>query len=320
MSDAGTPLTAPALAGSSVNVSLAPHGTAIIEAPNVGSLLQRYGQFSLPSGVYGYGVFRSSAPGRPDQEAVVPFSDAEATSNRLTWDETAFTSSVAIVNPSSTAATVAVTVWDANGNIIGTSSIYLLPNGKTESALRTLPGLAGMVGMRAQRNLRCPRGKEMWPYWDCVLARLPSHPFRRRFSSESGSPALLRSVLLAGEIETAAALGSDAITLEERRGIPLPDLGEACGRERITNLVSRPTDLFHSLRVSPPKAAFLYKPLAITPSPSAARQVAGYMDLGQDRFHDGLVSGFDIIAITSKHAGRNIRRATNRALCGPLCT
>jgi len=148
VSDAGTPLTVPALGGSTANVNLGPHGTAIIEAPNVGSLSQGYAGFTLPSGVYGYGVFRHSATGLPDQEAVVPFSDANGTSNTLTWDETNLITAVAIVNPSLTAATVAVTLWDENGNTIGTSSISLPPNGKTEAELRTLPGLSGMVGQR----------------------------------------------------------------------------------------------------------------------------------------------------------------------------
>jgi len=148
VSDAGTPLTVPALGGSTTNVILRPHGTAIIEAPNVGSLSQGYAGFTLPSGVSGYGVFRHSATGLPDQEAVVPFSDANGTSNTLTWDETNLITAVAIVNPSLTAATVAVTLWDENGNTIGTSSILLPPNGKTEAELRTLPGLSSMVGQR----------------------------------------------------------------------------------------------------------------------------------------------------------------------------
>jgi len=148
VSDAGTLLTVPALGGSTTNVNLRPHGTAIIEAPNVGSLSQGYAGFTLPSGVSGYGVFRHSATGLPDQEAVVPFSDANGTSNTLTWDETNLITAVAIVNPSLTAATVAVTLWDESGNTIGTSSISLPPNGKTEAELRTLPGLSGMVGQR----------------------------------------------------------------------------------------------------------------------------------------------------------------------------
>ena len=148
VSDTGAPLVAPAIGGAVTQVNLAAYGTAIIEAPNVGSLQEGYVQFALPNGVYGYGVFRQCIAGRADQEAVVPFSDASATSNTLTWDETNFTTAVAIVNPSSSAANVAVTLWDENGNTIGTSSIPLAANSKTESTLRNLPGLGGMVGKR----------------------------------------------------------------------------------------------------------------------------------------------------------------------------
>ena len=148
VSDAGTPLTVSSLGGSTTQVNLAARGTAILEAPNTGSLLEGYASFALPAGVYGYGVFRQSVAGRPDQEAVVPFSDAGATSNTLTWDETSFVTAVAIVNPSSTAATVAINLWDDNGNAIGTSMVALAAGGKTESTLRTLPGLSGMVGQR----------------------------------------------------------------------------------------------------------------------------------------------------------------------------
>jgi hypothetical protein len=108
--------------------------------------------------VYGYGVFRQSVAGRPDQEAVVPFSDASAISSTLTWDESNFVTAVAIVNPSSTAETVAVTLWDENGNAIGTSSIALAPATKTEAALRTLPGLSGMVGNRGSARFTASAG------------------------------------------------------------------------------------------------------------------------------------------------------------------
>jgi hypothetical protein len=156
--DAGTPLTVPSVGGATAQVNLAAYGTAIIEAPNVGSLLQGYAAFTLPAGVYGYGVFRQSVAGRPDQEAVVPFSAASAVSDTLTWDETNFITAVAIVDPSSTAATVAVTLWDENGNTIGTSSIPLASNSKTETALRTLPGLSGMVGLRGSAQFTATGG------------------------------------------------------------------------------------------------------------------------------------------------------------------
>ena len=156
--DTGKPLTVPSVGGSTTQVSLAAYGTAIVEAPNAGSLVQGYAAFALPSGVFGYGVFRASVPGQPDQEAVVPFSDAGAVSNTLTWDETSFTTSVAIVNPSATAANVTVTVWDENGSTIGTASVALPPYNKTATELRSLPGLAGMLGKRGSAQFKVSAG------------------------------------------------------------------------------------------------------------------------------------------------------------------
>src|ERR1035441_5317817 len=152
--DAGTPLTVPSLGRSTTQVKLAAYGTAIIEAPNAGGLVQGYAAFTLPGGVFGYGVFR----GQGDQEAVVPLSDAAASSNTLTWDETNLTTAVAIVNPSPTAATVGVTLWDESGNTIGTSSVALPPNGKTAAALRSLPGLGGMLGKRGSAQFKVSTG------------------------------------------------------------------------------------------------------------------------------------------------------------------
>jgi P pilus assembly chaperone PapD len=156
--DAGTPLTVPSLGGSTTQVKLAAYGTAVVEAPNVGSLIQGYAAFTLPGGVFGYGVFRDSVAGQSDQEAVVPLSDAGASSNTLTWDETNLTTAVAIVNPSPTAANVGVTLWDENGNTIGTSSVALPPNGKTAAALRNLPGLSGMLGKRGSAQFKVSTG------------------------------------------------------------------------------------------------------------------------------------------------------------------
>jgi hypothetical protein len=145
-SDAGTPMAVPSLGGSSKNVSLSAGGTAVVEAPNAGSLNEGYVSVNLPVGVIGYGVFRQSVPGQADQEAVVPFSEAVSTASSFAFDETAFTTGVAIVNPSLLATTVAVTLIDSDGNVIGTATVNLQPYNKTELALKTLSGLAGMVG------------------------------------------------------------------------------------------------------------------------------------------------------------------------------
>jgi len=156
--DAGAPLNVPALGGSTTNVNLAAYGTALIEAPNVGSLVQGYAAFTLPAGVFGYGVFRQSVAGQQDQEAVVPLCGTGATANTLTWDETTFVTSVAVVNPSFTATNVTVTLYDESGNTIGNSLLSLSPNSKTATTLRSLPGLSGMIGKRGSARFSVSAG------------------------------------------------------------------------------------------------------------------------------------------------------------------
>jgi hypothetical protein len=52
----------------------------------------------------------------------------------------------------------AITVLDTNGNTIGTSSVALQPNSKTEATLDGLPGLNGMVGNRGSAQFTVSTG------------------------------------------------------------------------------------------------------------------------------------------------------------------
>jgi hypothetical protein len=144
--DDGNPLNIPAL-GSSVTVNLPGRGTALVEAPNVGSLVQGYVSASLPTGVTGFGVFRQSVPGINDQEAVVPLSDTTATTSTLVFDETKYITAVAVVNLSSASNTITAIARDKQGNIIGTGNIPLGPNAKRAVVLKQITGLAGIAGM-----------------------------------------------------------------------------------------------------------------------------------------------------------------------------
>jgi hypothetical protein len=155
--DNGTPLTVPGL-GASTTVNVPALGSAIVEAPNSGPLTQGYATFTLPPGVSGYGVFRQSVTGRPDQEAVVPFATANASTSTLAWDDTAFTTSVAMVNAGPVAATISITLWDNNGHVVGTSSVALPPYQKTAGPLRSYRGLAGMAGLRGRAQFAATSG------------------------------------------------------------------------------------------------------------------------------------------------------------------
>jgi hypothetical protein len=154
----GNPLTVPALGGSSVAVSLAARGTTVIQAPNVGSLVQGYVSVALPYGVTAYGVFRQSVPGQQDQEAVVPLSGTTATTSTLLFDDTNYTTGVAVVNLASVSTTISVTAYSNQGNVIGTSNIPLAANAKTAVVLRDLPGLAPLAGSLGSVDFAAPIG------------------------------------------------------------------------------------------------------------------------------------------------------------------
>jgi len=152
VADGGTALMVPSLGGPSATVQIPAGGTATIEAPNVGTTtFQGYAVFTLPPGVTGYGVFRQTSPGRPDQEAVVPFASSTTTSRTLLFDETnRLVTAVAIVNPSAAPVTVVVNATDTNGNTLGSAAIPLGAHNKMESAMDMISGLSNMFGHRGR--------------------------------------------------------------------------------------------------------------------------------------------------------------------------
>jgi hypothetical protein len=146
--DDGNPLTVPAIGGASTTINLPPQGTAIVEAPNVGALVQGYASVFLPSGVISYGIFRKSAAGVADQEVTVPLSTAASTHRSLIFDDTNYVTAVAMVDPSPVANVVTISVRDDTGELIGSATQVLQANSKVAAVLRDLPGLAGVAGKR----------------------------------------------------------------------------------------------------------------------------------------------------------------------------
>jgi hypothetical protein len=151
-------MNVPSAGGASAVVSIPPYGTKIVEALNAGGVTEGWATFSPPTGVIGYGVLRQSVPGRADQEAVVPFSGATVTSSALIWDDTAFTTAVAIVNPSAVNTTVTVTVYNDQGQTIGTASIPLNAGNHMATILRNVSGLSSMVGKRGYATFTVSSG------------------------------------------------------------------------------------------------------------------------------------------------------------------
>ena len=110
-------------------------GTALIQAQNTGDLQQGWATWDMPAGVVGYGVFRQAVPGRPDQEAVVPFSTTSGTRASLIYDDSNLTTGLAIWYNGSSSATVTLTARDESGAQIGTGTVTLSPGTKTAFAL-----------------------------------------------------------------------------------------------------------------------------------------------------------------------------------------
>jgi hypothetical protein len=156
-SESGTALTVPNV-GSTSTVSLAARGTAIILADNTGPLTQGWASLDLPDGVIGYAVFRQILSGVPDQEAVVPFSSANATTTTLVFDETDFVTGVGILNPSSSDTTVTMTARGPDGTVLGTSTLPLAAKNKTAIALQARAELAAIIGKRGSVDFTVSTG------------------------------------------------------------------------------------------------------------------------------------------------------------------
>ncbi len=157
----GSPLQVP-LAGigsvSSQSINLNSGATAVLQAPNTGTLVQGWAEAILPPGVVGYAVLRQSIPGRADQEAVVPFTPESSQSADLIYDDIGLTSSVAIVNPGSQQTSVAITLHASDGSQIGSSQLLLPARAKEAFVLTDLPGLAAATDQRGWANFSVTSG------------------------------------------------------------------------------------------------------------------------------------------------------------------
>lgn len=103
-------------------------------------------------------VFRQSVSGRADQEAVVPFSEDSRQTAYLSWDDTALTTAMAVVNPESSATAVTIAVYGNDGAQIGTVTLNLAAHNRVAFNLRDQPGMAGVTGKRGMARLSVATG------------------------------------------------------------------------------------------------------------------------------------------------------------------
>lgn len=144
---------------STQTVTLSGNSTSILELNNVGDLTQGWAEATLPAGVTGYAVFRQSVSGRADQEAVVPLSDDSKSKYTMIWDDTGFTTALAIVNPDDATQQVTLTAYDASGNSVGSATVSLTHDNKTAVVMRNIQQLAGVAGKRGSVVVSVPSGK-----------------------------------------------------------------------------------------------------------------------------------------------------------------
>lgn len=144
----GSALTVPGINGSSAAVNLGPHGTGVVEVPNVGPLTQGWVQIESPEGVIGYGIFRQALQGVNPQEGVVPLSSSNSAGSFIVFDETDFTTAVAVLNPGAAPVTVTVVARDDTGAEIGRFSLPLNPRQRDAFVVRDRPAMTAMRGKR----------------------------------------------------------------------------------------------------------------------------------------------------------------------------
>ncbi len=143
---------------STQTVNIPARGAISLEAPNSGTLQRGWTKLTLPAGVTGYGLFRQTVAGRPDQEAVIPLSEDSRQSANMVWDDIFFTTSMSVLNPEDAAATVTLSVFAGNGTQIGTVNLNLPARSLQAFNLREQPGLAGVTGKLGTLRLSVPAG------------------------------------------------------------------------------------------------------------------------------------------------------------------
>ena len=97
----------------------------------------------------GYAIFRQTPNSGSPSEGTVPLQSQSSSTITLPYDNTAgFVMGVALANLLTSSANVTATMWDANGNRLGTQTITIAGNGHTSFVLPIqLPVTAGRLGI-----------------------------------------------------------------------------------------------------------------------------------------------------------------------------
>ena len=157
----GSPMQVPiggAAARDTHTLDLNPRASGMAEVQNTGELKQGWVEATVPEGVTGYGVFRQTAEGRADQEAVVPLVIETATVAQMVYDDVNLVTGLAIVNPGTARALINILAYNASGAQTGNADIALEPRARTAVTLRELAGMGGVAGSRGWLSITTTSG------------------------------------------------------------------------------------------------------------------------------------------------------------------
>jgi hypothetical protein len=134
LNDNGTDMNLPIIGigtSTGVNVTLNPGGTLEFETYGTASTLTQGWAYILQTGSYAgdsigaSAVFRQSVPLSQPQEAVVPVVNQYEDHFVLVYDNTAYTTAMAVANPTGSAVIIPVAILDNFGNTIQTQTVSL---------------------------------------------------------------------------------------------------------------------------------------------------------------------------------------------------
>lgn len=154
-SDTGADMSLPIVnLGAAVNltIALAVAGSTDVETEGAGQTLAQGWACVLPhtsgDSIGGFTTFRQRTAGMPDHETTVPLVSGSGDHFAVMYDNTKFTTGVAVANASpAEAITVPVNIRDEQGNIIESTTIALAPDAHTAFTLPSLaPATVGRQG------------------------------------------------------------------------------------------------------------------------------------------------------------------------------
>lgn len=135
---------------SSVNATINPKATLLISTGDgIASTAVGWADVLSSGSISGFAIFRQTPQSGSPSEGTVPLQATSPTTITLPYDDTGgFVMGVALTNLSTTSSAVTASIWDDNGNQLGTQNISIGGSGHTSFVLPTqIPMTAGKRGI-----------------------------------------------------------------------------------------------------------------------------------------------------------------------------